>query len=99
MIEGRAEVQGRRSKSESHMYVAKIEVEDNFGEIGAVIVEIPENLDEKYIETVSLSFSPSRSTIFSCNSWVQPKNLIPDPRIFFSTKVNFLHLINTLPSI
>lgn len=84
MIKGRAEMQETLSK-----YVAEIEVADDFGEIGAVIVEIPQGFNEKYIDAVSIDYSPSlrATTTFSCNSWVQPENLIPDRRIFFSTKV------------
>lgn len=29
-------------------------------------------------------------TTMSCNSWIQPKLVSPDKRIFFTTKVNLL---------
>ncbi|XP_038900328.1 linoleate 13S-lipoxygenase 2-1, chloroplastic-like [Benincasa hispida] len=88
LIGGEAKLIQNESSEQKYKYVAKIEVPKGFGEIGAVIVELKDNSTEKFIDTVHIANSTSQNLVtFSCNSWVQPKNLIPDQRrIFFSTK-------------
>ncbi|XP_050941001.1 linoleate 13S-lipoxygenase 2-1, chloroplastic-like [Cucumis melo] len=88
LIGGEAELIKNESTEQKYKYVAKIEVPKGFGEIGAVIVELKDDSPEKFIDTVVVANPTSHNTItFSCTSWVQPKNLIPDQRrIFFSTK-------------
>ncbi|XP_022985897.1 linoleate 13S-lipoxygenase 2-1, chloroplastic-like [Cucurbita maxima] len=78
----------QNESAEEYKYVAKIQVPKGYGEIGAVIIELKENSTERFIDTVSIANSSSHNSVtFSCTSWVQPKNLIPDQRrIFFSTK-------------
>uniref|UniRef100_A0A1S4DXN4 Lipoxygenase domain-containing protein n=1 Tax=Cucumis melo TaxID=3656 RepID=A0A1S4DXN4_CUCME len=156
LIEGVAKI--HKKSDQKYNYVAKIEVPEGFGEIGAVIVELKENSTERFIDTIFIknlggstiepgetdglsgmirriytylvvlfaiirlvlesvtrcikslfrappvqqgstttgalgsplnaNCSTSETPVtFSCNSWIQPKNLIPDQRrIFFSTK-------------
>ncbi|KAL0550761.1 hypothetical protein IC582_009822 [Cucumis melo] len=155
LIEGVATI--HKKSDQKYNYVAKIEVPEGFGEIGAVIVELKENSTERFIDTISIknlggstiepgetdglpgmirriytylvvlfaivrpvfesvmrcikslfrvppqqgstttgalgsplnaNCSTSQTPVtFSCSSWIQPKNLIPDQRrIFFSTK-------------
>lgn len=70
------------------IYVAKLEVPSNFGEIGAVIVE-NFNQKEMFIKEVDLDGLTSGSLTIPCNSWVQPKTVDPTQRVFFTNKVVF----------
>lgn len=82
------------------IHEAGFKIPSDFGEIGAVIVE-NHNEEEMYVKQVELSgLQPSGDPFtitISCNSWVQPKTLIPDQnRVFFTNKVSSL-LTLTLP--
>lgn len=50
MIEGVAKI--HKKSDQKYNYVAKIEVPEGFGEIGAVIVEVKENSTERFIDTI-----------------------------------------------
>ncbi|XP_022153751.1 linoleate 13S-lipoxygenase 2-1, chloroplastic-like [Momordica charantia] len=72
------------------IHEAGFKIPSDFGEIGAVIVE-NHNEEEMYVKQVELSgLQPSGDPFtitISCNSWVQPKTLIPDQnRVFFTNK-------------
>ncbi|XP_038902235.1 lipoxygenase 2, chloroplastic-like [Benincasa hispida] len=85
-IEVQAEVQDDESE-ECSKYVAEIEVPEGFGDIGAVIVELDYEANERFIDTVSITDSQTKNSItFSCKSWVQPQRVLDQRRIFFSTK-------------
>ncbi|GER25055.1 lipoxygenase [Striga asiatica] len=67
-------------------YEAKIEIPEDFGEIGAVIIE-NEHKKEMFIKDILLEgLSSSGSITVTCNSWVQPSNENLEKRVFFSNK-------------
>ncbi|PON69728.1 Lipoxygenase [Parasponia andersonii] len=71
-------------------YEAKIDIPNDFGEVGAIIVE-NDYEREIYIKDILLQNLPSgaQTINFSCNSWVQSKRDVPpgqQTRIFFSDK-------------
>lgn len=70
------------------IYEGSFEFPLDFGEIGAVIVE-NHNDKEMFVKEVDFSgLAVSGSHTITCNSWIQPKNLIPDQRrVFFTNKV------------
>ncbi|XP_022958148.1 linoleate 13S-lipoxygenase 2-1, chloroplastic-like [Cucurbita moschata] len=68
------------------IYEASLEVPADFGDIGAVIVE-NHNEKEKFVKEVELNGLASGPLIVTCNSWVQPKTLVPTQnRVFFTDK-------------
>ncbi|XP_038902001.1 lipoxygenase 2, chloroplastic-like [Benincasa hispida] len=86
-IECEAQLQHDESGNEYKKYIGEIEVPENFGEIGAVIVGLQDGVNERFIDNISIvDQTPENSITFSCKSWVQPKCLIDQRRIFFSTK-------------
>jgi lipoxygenase len=66
-------------------YEFEFEVPSEFGEIGAVLVQ-NEYQNEIFLKQIQLDGFPNGPLIFSCDSWVQSKNDVPDPRIFFTNK-------------
>ena len=69
------------------IYEASLEVPADFGDIGAVIVE-NHNEKEMFVKEVELNGLASGPLIVTCNSWVQPKTLVPTQnRVFFTDKV------------
>lgn len=76
------------------IYEASLEVRSDFGEIGAVIVE-HHNEKEMFIKEVHLNGLTSGPLNISCNSWVQPKTLVPtQKRVFFTNKVMLNPFLN-----
>lgn len=72
---------------ESVKYEAKFEVPNDFGEIGAVLVE-NEHHKEMFLETIHLDGFPEGPINFHCASWVHSKFDNPTNRVFFSNKVH-----------
>ncbi|CAA0823858.1 Lipoxygenase 2- chloroplastic [Striga hermonthica] len=72
-------------------YEAKIEIPEDFGEIGAVIIE-NEHKKEMFVKEILLEgvLSSSGSIIVTCNSWVQPSNGNQEKRVFFNNKKSYL---------
>ncbi|KAL5169275.1 Linoleate 13S-lipoxygenase 2-1, chloroplastic [Glycine soja] len=70
---------------ESVKYEAKFEVPNDFGEIGAVLVE-NEHHKEMFLETIHLDGFPEGPINFHCASWVHSKFDNPTKRVFFSDK-------------
>lgn len=82
------------------IYEGSLEVPSDFGEIGAVIVE-NHNENEMFVKEVDLRGLTSGPLTISCNSWVQPKTLVPTQRrVFFTDKVmlNPFPLLSFFPS-
>lgn len=78
---------GRSSLGDGQVkYEAKFEVSGDFGEVGAVLVRNERTL-EMFIRTITLTGFSSGPLHFTCNSWVQPKNINSEKRIFFTNKV------------
>lgn len=78
---------------ESVKYEADFEVPNDFGEIGAVLVE-NEHHKEMFLETIHLDGFPDAEAApihFDCYSWVHSKFDNPTKRVFFTNKV--LHFI------
>nr|GEX34293.1 linoleate 13S-lipoxygenase 2-1, chloroplastic-like [Tanacetum cinerariifolium] len=66
-------------------YVAEFEVPEDFGEIGAVLIE-NEHHKEMYIETIDIQGFSDGTITFNPNSWVHSKFDNPEKRIFFTNK-------------
>ncbi|XP_022148710.1 linoleate 13S-lipoxygenase 2-1, chloroplastic-like [Momordica charantia] len=84
----RIKVEARLSSEDpkEEIYEASFEVGPDFGEIGAVIVENP-NEKEMYIKEVDLTGLASGPSTITCNSWVQPPTVLPKvQRVFFTSK-------------
>lgn len=63
-------------------YTFHFDVPDDFGEIGAVLVE-NDYRNKIYIQKIELS----DKVTFTCNSWVHSSRDNPQRRIFFADKV------------
>ncbi|KAK3042300.1 hypothetical protein RJ639_001895 [Escallonia herrerae] len=61
-------------------------VPEEFGEIGAVLVE-NEHHKEMYFKNITLDGFPNGTINVTCNSWVHPKFDNPGKRVFFTNKV------------
>lgn len=70
-------------------YETKLEIPADFGAIGAVLVDNRHN-QELFLKDIVIYGIPTGPR-FSCNSWLNPKSLNYDTRIFFTTKVNSKH--------
>nr|XP_043612882.1 linoleate 13S-lipoxygenase 2-1, chloroplastic-like [Erigeron canadensis] len=66
-------------------YVAEFEIPEQFGEIGAVLIE-NEHHKEMYLETIDIQGFPNGNLTFNPNSWVHSKFDNPEKRIFFTNK-------------
>lgn len=89
-IKCEAEIQQRESGMD-YKYKNKINIPEDFGEIGAVIVELQEDVNERFIDSIFIEKqTPHKLVMFSCKSWVQPRGVIGHRRIFFSTKVGLV---------
>ncbi|KAK2968088.1 hypothetical protein RJ640_028921 [Escallonia rubra] len=60
-------------------------VPEEFGEIGAVLVE-NEHHKEMYFKNITLDGFPNGTINVTCNSWVHPKFDNPEKRVFFTNK-------------
>ncbi|CAI9106629.1 OLC1v1005833C1 [Oldenlandia corymbosa var. corymbosa] len=68
------------------VYEADFNISDEFGEVGAILVE-NEHHSEMFIKEIVLDgFLSDGPLTFSCESWVSPNFDTQDKRIFFSTK-------------
>uniref|UniRef100_A0A0A0KZ89 Lipoxygenase domain-containing protein n=1 Tax=Cucumis sativus TaxID=3659 RepID=A0A0A0KZ89_CUCSA len=65
----------------SKLFETSIDVPGDFGEIGAVIVELDDDVKERFIDTITIDFKKCTLLTFSCKSWVQPKNKHAEERI------------------
>lgn len=80
---------------ESVEYVADFIIPEDFGEIGAVLVE-NEHHTEMFLETIVLHGLPhpthsSQPLQIHCASWVHSKFDNPTKRVFFTNKVHYLY--------
>ncbi|KAG6403145.1 hypothetical protein SASPL_135362 [Salvia splendens] len=73
------------SDDNSTFYEATFEIREDFGEMGAVLVE-NEHHREMYVKSIALDGLPSGAIHINCHSWVQPKFDNPTKRVFFSNK-------------
>ncbi|KAK7262557.1 hypothetical protein RJT34_30131 [Clitoria ternatea] len=66
-------------------YLAEFEVPNDFGEIGAILIE-NEHHREMFIQDVVLDGFLTGPVNFNCQSWIQPKSLDPVKRVFFANQ-------------
>ena len=71
-------------------YEASFEVPNDFGEVGAVLVE-NEHHREMYISDIVLDGFPNGPLNVVCGSWVHSKFDNPHKRVFFASKVCFFY--------
>lgn len=67
-------------------YEAKLQVPNNFGEVGAILVT-NEHRREMLIKDITIEGLPQGIVKVHCESWVHSKYDNPEPRIFFTNKV------------
>lgn len=82
-VKAYASYDGYDERSKLHKYRCKFEVPEEFGEIGAILVE-NEYHKEMFIKNIVLD--DDDNVIFPCESWIQSKHVDCDKRIFFTTK-------------
>ncbi|KAI3688227.1 hypothetical protein L1987_81937 [Smallanthus sonchifolius] len=73
---------GLHNESKLRKYECEFEVPDDFGDIGAILVENVRH-KEAYIKSIVLD---DGNVIFPCESWIHSKHDNPDKRIFFTDK-------------
>lgn len=66
-------------------YVADLQVHENFGELGAILVT-NEHRKEMYLKDIILEGLPQGVVKVNCESWVHSKDDNPEKRIFFTSK-------------
>ncbi|CAO2837233.1 unnamed protein product [Amaranthus hypochondriacus] len=66
-------------------YEAKLQVPNNFGEVGAILVT-NEHRREMFIKDITIEGLPQGIVKVHCESWVHSKYDNPEPRIFFTNK-------------
>ncbi|KVH90898.1 Lipase/lipooxygenase, PLAT/LH2 [Cynara cardunculus var. scolymus] len=74
---------GFDDESKMFIYKCEFEVPEEFGEIGALLIE-NEHHRERYIKNIVLD---DGNVVFSCESWIHSKHDDPNKRIFFTDKV------------
>ncbi|XP_059628850.1 linoleate 13S-lipoxygenase 2-1, chloroplastic-like [Cornus florida] len=76
-----------RSSADEHevKYETEFSVEEDFGEVGAVLVRNEHN-NEVYLKNIELVGFPNGPVHITCNSYVQPMADTSEKRIFFSNK-------------
>ena len=82
-IKGYAHRKGTRDEEVD--YECDFQVPDEFGDVGAVLVE-NEHHKEMYLKKIVLDGFPLGPVTATCNSWVQSKYDSPEKRIFFTNK-------------
>ncbi|KAJ0807651.1 putative linoleate 13S-lipoxygenase [Helianthus annuus] len=81
-VKSYARYDGLDDESKSYIYKFEIEVSEEFGDIGAILVENMRH-KEAYIKDIVLD---GGNVIFPCESWIHSKHNNPDKRIFFTDK-------------
>ncbi|KAJ0477028.1 Lipoxygenase 2 [Helianthus annuus] len=81
-VKSYASCDGLDDESKSYKYEFEIEVPEEFGDIGAILVENIRH-KEAYIKDIVLD---GGKVIFPCESWIHSKHDNPDKRIFFTDK-------------
>ncbi|KMT14428.1 hypothetical protein BVRB_4g072060 [Beta vulgaris subsp. vulgaris] len=66
-------------------YEAKLQVHENYGEVGAILVT-NEHRKEMYIKDIVLEGLPQGVVKITCESWVHSKFDNPEKRVFFTNK-------------
>jgi lipoxygenase len=82
-------------KAERVSYTAEFTVDSNFGEPGAITM-INNHQQEFFLESITIEGFATGAFHFPCNSWVQARKDLPGKRIFFSNKVFYFILFNSL---
>ncbi|XAR60420.1 Linoleate 13S-lipoxygenase [Bertholletia excelsa] len=76
----------RRSEDKNEVkYECEFVIPEEFGEIGAVLVE-NEHHKEMYLKNIIFDGFLSGPVRVACNSWVASKFDVPEKRVFFTTK-------------
>lgn len=69
-------------------YKAELKIPASFGDVGAILVE-SDQLTEMYLQDIVLDGLPNGPVNLTCDSWIQPKIVDKQKRIFFTNKVSF----------
>ncbi|KAD2249708.1 hypothetical protein E3N88_41549 [Mikania micrantha] len=83
-VKAYASYDGLQEGTKFYTYKFKIEVPDEFGEIGAILIENKHH-KEAYLKDIVLD-DDGKLIIFPCESWIHSKYDNPDKRIFFTDK-------------
>lgn len=73
-------------KADDLTYLAEFEVPEDFGSIGAVLIE-NEHHEEMFVESIVIEGLPIGTISATSNSWVHSKFDNPEKRVFFLDKV------------
>ncbi|KAL9458841.1 hypothetical protein AB3S75_007676 [Citrus x aurantiifolia] len=66
-------------------YKAELKIPASFGDVGAILVE-SDQLTEMYLQDIVLDGLPNGPVNLTCDSWIQPKIVDKQKRIFFTNK-------------
>ncbi|MCD7466628.1 hypothetical protein HAX54_003475 [Datura stramonium] len=75
---------GRDVDGDTH-YEADFVIPEDFGDVGAILVE-NEHHKEMFVKNIVIDGFPNGKVDITCNSWVHSKFDNPDKRIFFTNK-------------
>ncbi|KAJ8436491.1 hypothetical protein Cgig2_000476 [Carnegiea gigantea] len=84
-VQGHAKLNIAKNKGDEAKYEAHLQVRENFGEVGAILVT-NEHRKEMYLKDIVLDGLPQGPVKFYCNSWIASKHDNTEKRIFFTTK-------------
>ncbi|KAJ1394352.1 PLAT/LH2 domain, partial [Sesbania bispinosa] len=72
-------------EKEEEQYEATFELPEDFGNVGAVLIQNNHH-QELFLKTIVLHGFPSGPVHLTCDSWIQPNHDSPIKRVFFTNK-------------
>ncbi|EPS67501.1 lipoxygenase [Genlisea aurea] len=72
-------------KGDEVYYESSLVVPQDFGEVGAILVE-NEHHNDMFVDSIIVKGLPAGDVQFTCNSWVHSKFDNPEKRVFFANK-------------
>ncbi|KAG2394298.1 Linoleate 13S-lipoxygenase [Vigna angularis] len=81
----KGDAQKSKEENDEVQYEATFKLEEEFGKVGAVLVE-NELSKEMFLKSIVLDGFPDGPLHVTCNSWLQPNHHTPVKRVFFTDK-------------
>ncbi|WVY95035.1 hypothetical protein V8G54_034123 [Vigna mungo] len=81
----KVDAQKSNEENDEVQYEATFKLEEEFGKVGAVLIE-NELSKEMFLKSIVLDGFPDGPLHVTCDSWLQPKNQSPVKRVFFTDK-------------
>ncbi|KAL4591421.1 hypothetical protein LXL04_004384 [Taraxacum kok-saghyz] len=91
-VQAHASYTGLDDENKLYKYECEFEVPQEFGEIGAILVQ---NKYHKEVYLKNIVLDDAKHTTFTCESWIQSKYDNSDKRIFFTNKIARFPLVQT----